>query len=107
MPTYIVTIEDRIICAGKIRVHADNAAEAALLARREAMDGNITMTPMENGEENPHVYRIRNEHGDDIATLGDGIGGDSNRDCLANHLAELLAVEGIDEYEFDEDLLDD
>lgn len=107
MPTYIVTIEDRIICAGKIRVYASNAAEAALLARREAMDGNITMTPMENGEENPHVYQICNEHGDDIATLGDGIGGDSNRDCLANHLDDLLAAEGIDEFEFDEDLLDD
>lgn len=107
MPTYTVIIEDRIACAGRIQVNAANAAEAALIARREAMDGNIRMTPMENGEESPHVYQIRDAYGDEIATLGNGIGNDPNNGCLADHLDELLEAEGIDEYEFDEDLLND
>jgi len=107
MPTYIVIVEDRIACAGKIKVDADNAAEAALVARREAMEGNIKMMPMENGEEDPHIYQVRDQHGDEIATLGDGIGDASNIGCLTEHLDVLLELEGIDEYEFDEDLLAD
>lgn len=107
MQIYTVVIEDRIACAGTIRVEADNAAEATLIAKREAMEGNIKMLPMENGEEGPHVYQVKDQNGDEVATLGDDIGHDSNKGCLTEHLDALLEREGIDEYEFDEDLLAD
>lgn len=103
MPTYIVTIEDRIYCSGTIRVQADNAAVAALMAKQAAEDGDVTMSPMENGEESPHVYKVCDNRNREIATLGnDSFGTKSNDGCLTDHLDGLLKVEGIEDYEFDE-----
>lgn len=48
------------------------------------------MMPMENGEEDPHIYQVRGQHGDEIATLGDGIGDASNIGCLTEHHGVLL-----------------
>jgi hypothetical protein len=76
MQNYLVIIEDRIICEGRTIVSANNAAEAALIARREAVDDLIPMSPMENGSECPRIYRIAHQfYGKDVARLGDGVGG--------------------------------
>lgn len=107
MPTYIVTIEDRIYCSGTIRVQADNAAAAALMAKQAAHYGEVIMSPMENGEENPRVYKVCDNHNGEIATLGNGSFGTRSKDgCLTEHLDGLLKVEGIEDYEFDEDWTD-
>lgn len=95
MPYYTVTIEDRIYCSGTIRVEADNAAAAAILARTEAWDGNVRMSPMENGEEGPRVYKIEDTNGDHVVTLGDeGFEGTPNKGCLTEHINALLEKEG-------------
>lgn len=103
MNTYAITVEDRIYCSGTIIVEADNAAAATLIAKKKAMNGNVEMHPMENGEDNPHVYKVSDLDGEEIATLGDGFGTSSNDGCLTEHLEGILAREGIDKYDFDDE----
>jgi hypothetical protein len=107
MPYYTVTIEDRIYCSGTVVIQADNAAEAAIQARMRAWDGDVEMSPMENGKEGPRVYKIEDARGDDVATLGDtGFEGTPNKDCLTSHIDALLEEEGFDpdDFDFEEDM---
>ena len=107
MPYYTVTIEDRIYCSGTIQVEADNAAEAVIRAKTEAWQDNVQMSPMENGEEGPRVYRVEGCHSDLNVTLGDkNFPGQPNKDCLADHINALLEKEGLDpnDYDYEEEL---
>lgn len=102
MPYYTVTLEDRIYCSGTIRVEADNIAEAAIKAKGLASDGNVTMSPMDGGEEGSRVYRIKDQAGDVVAILGqEGFGMSPCHDCLTNHIDALLETEGLDPEDFD------
>lgn len=94
MPNYLVIIEDRIYCEGRVRVNADNAAEAAQMALCEAEQEEVEMTPMENGSQCPRVYRIVNEDdGIEVARIGDGWGKHTKADCLTTHPDELIKFE--------------
>ena len=88
--TYTVQVEDQICRSARIRVSASSAAEAALIARRKAFNGEVEMHYQDHHRE-PSIYEVI-----DVAQLGEkGFGTHPNRGCLCNHLESLLNLEGL------------
>ena len=99
---YTIQVEDQIFRSSKVTVWAGSAAEAALIARRDAYQGAITMAYQAHRIA-PTIYSI----------VGGGLPftNGANERCLCDSIRKLLELEGLpremadefDEYEDDTD----
>ena len=100
--SYTVQVEDQIFRFTQVTVRASSAAEAALIARRMAYQGELEMSYQAH-RISPTVYSV--EGGKLPYTDG------ANEECLCDRIAMLLEREGLpaemaeafDEYEDDID----
>lgn len=100
--TYTVQVEDQIFRCARVTVRAESAAEAALIARRQAYRVGLKMTYQDHRIA-PTIYSI--EGGNLPYTSG------GNEECLCDDIEQLLELEGLppemaeqfDEYEDDTD----
>ena len=83
---YTIQVEDQIFRSAEVTVWASSAAEAALMARRDAYQGEITMAYQ--------AHRI-------TPTIFSIVGGDlpytsgANERCLCDNIKKLLELEGL------------
>lgn len=96
--TYVVQIEDQIYRSARIEVEAESAAEAALIARRMAIQGRVRMEYQDHLRD-PAIYEVEG-----IAQLGELPGTDPNDGCLCDHLTELLESDGWDADDIEEEV---
>jgi hypothetical protein len=99
--SFTVRIEDRISRYTEVEITAFSAAEAAVIARQMAVDGELD-DDMEvfYVDRDPSVYRISDScSGDSIAALGEMAGTVPNNGCLTENISKLFRAEGFSKKE--------
>ena len=97
--SYTIQVEDQTYRYALVDVEASSAAEAALIARRMAYDGDLKMH-YQFQLRDPAIYNVEG-----VAQLGGLPGTSPNEGCLTDHIETLLKLEGLDpamEEEFEE-----
>ncbi len=84
--TYTVQVEDQIVRFAQVLVMANSAAEAALIARRQAHQGKVAMAYREHHIA-PTIYSI--DGGNLPFVRG------SSGECLCDDIGKLLEQEGL------------
>ena len=83
---YTVQVEDQIFRSARVTVRANSAAEAALIARRKAYQGDLDMAYQDH-RFSPTVYSIQGGN----LPYTDG----ANEACLCDDIEQLLELEGL------------
>lgn len=101
MNKYCVRVQQQsVFCENFLVVEAETAAEAALIAKQQALSGDLKVKPVESCWTFPSVneiVRCGNDDEDNViaATGGSEEFGNYLDDCLTDCLHNLLVAEGV------------
>jgi len=107
MNKYCVRVEQQsVYCENSLTVEAETAAEAVLIAKQQALSGDLEVKPVEPCWTFPSVtqiFRCGDDYEDDVIAETGGCGEftDYLDDCLTGCLRKLLVAEGMPDQKID------